>query len=215
MNKYDKALSLFTERNLSPKEYTYSPFSQGEYIYATDRMVAIRIPSGKTEEAYENRERPVAGIPFNKERNADELFTFKELKELYDSVPEVYFKRCEACWGDGRVDFEFEFDGSIYTSRGDCPVCFGTGSIRTEDERKDFRCGVKFMEDSFPINNRYLGILLSAMSVLGIDSVRLVRQDFYTCAFLLGEGVEVTIMGYHPAAGNEDNCVCYKKKEKE
>ena len=117
-----------------------APWSRGEWSYATDGKMAIRGP--RLDEFGER--------PENDETAAtlDDLVSRPAGPTWYDvpanlpaapgpcpkchGVPSV---KCEACDGDGAVEWEFEYDGRTYDMDGDCPVCDGEGA----EECK--RCG--------------------------------------------------------------------------
>jgi hypothetical protein len=48
-------------------------------------------------------------------------------EDEFDSV----ISKCNACNGDGVVDFEFSYNGKTYEIEEDCPVCDGEGEIET------------------------------------------------------------------------------------
>ena len=50
--------------------------------------------------------------------------------DCYDKV----ISKCDACYGNGNVDFEFEYKNRTYEIEGECPVCEGEG--QTEQVRK-------------------------------------------------------------------------------
>lgn len=112
-------------------ERLQTPWSSGEWSYATDFKMVIRIPR-----LDEFRERPsnicTAG-------NIDTVVTGLTGPTWYDvpdippgpeTCPKCHGARavkCEACDGDGSVEWEFCHGGRTYDMVADCPVCGGDG----------------------------------------------------------------------------------------
>lgn len=111
-----------------------TPWSRGEWSYATDCKMVIRIP--RLNEFPDRAANDGASV------TGDELALAPAGPMWYavpanlpaapgpcpkcHGVPEV---KCEACDGDGEVEWEFEYDGRTYDSVEDCPVCDGAGTI--------------------------------------------------------------------------------------
>lgn len=137
---------------------------------------------------------------FNKERNRDEKFTLAAMVKTYESIPMVDEERCRACYGCGKVDFEWEEE--IYTETGTCPVCGGTGYVKSSEFRKDDRYMVRISEDCTPVKQEYFGIIVEVMKTLGLDSIRLVTFDSYAYIFETGEGVRFAVGSCVPGDNN-------------
>lgn len=214
MNKYDKILDLFTG-NDPYRDFVNAPFRQGGYVYATDSRCMVRIDAGYVEGNYEHREKPDAGAVMNRTPNRLEtLVTMGGLKETYGRIPDVMFKECDACEGIGKVDFEFEYDGGLYCHRDDCPVCDGAGYVQTSEKEKDFRYGVRFLQETHPVKQEYLLLFMQTLSILGAKSARLVYASPSMLLFDVDSGVQIVMAGYFPNEGTEEMVVCYKEKEK-
>lgn len=209
MNNYDCALNLFTDVSIGA-HYTGRPFRQGSYIYATDRISMIRVKSDLTNEEYNEIKSPNSEQVFRRESNRNKVYTLDGLKALFALIPEVGFEECDACDGRGRVDFEFEYDGDTYYKSGDCPICEGSGQKELLIKEKDFRYGVMFEPDSYPIKQKYLEILYNTMNTLGINSALLVYSDSIFYKFQLSKDIDIMFCGYIPKPGYEDYVVCYE-----
>ena len=212
MNKYDTALELFTDISLH-ELYAQRPFRQERHTYATDKVSIIQIVSTLPEEEYEVLAKPNAWHVMNKPKNRAKVFTLDGLVTLLNLIPKVDFEECQACYGDGKVDFEFEYDGETYYKSAECPVCHGTGEKELDVEVRDFRYGVKFESDTWPLKQKYLIKLIKTMELLEVNSARLVYADTQTYKFELSEDVEVVFLCYYPNPKYEDFFICYKGED--
>lgn len=212
MNKYDTALELFTDISLH-ELYAQRPFRQERHTYATDKVSIIQIVSTLPEEEYEVLAKPNAWYVMNKPKNRDKVFTLDGLITLLNLIPKVDFEACQACDGNGRVDFEFEYDGETYYKSADCPVCHGTGEKELDVAVRDFRYGIKFESDTWPLKQKYLIKLIKTMELLEVNSAHLVYADTQTYKFELSEDVEVMFCGYFPGQKLEDYFICCKEEE--
>lgn len=212
MNNYDHVLNLFTDISLSVT-YAQQPFRQGRHTYATNKIALIQIVSTLHEEEYDTLESPRADLVMGKPNNRNKVFTLDGLTTLLNLVPKVLFEECDACDGTGKVNFEFEYNGDTYYHSDDCPVCHGTGEQDLPVAKRDFRYGVKFESDTWPLKQKYLVKLIQTMQLLGIDNVRLVYADTQTYKFELSEDVEVMFLCYHPKQEYEDFFICYKGED--
>lgn len=212
MNNYDHALNLFADISLH-EVYAQRPFRQGRYTYATNKAALIQIVSTLPEEEYETLEKPDTWRIMNKPQNRNKIFTLDGLTTLLDLIPKVSFEECDACDGTGQVKYEFEYGCDTYYHTDDCPVCGGTGTKDLSVEKRDFRYGVKFEPDTWPLKQKYLVKLIQTMQLLEIDTARLVYADTQIYKFKLGENVEVMFCCYHPKQEYEDFFICYKGKD--
>lgn len=211
MNNYDTALILFTNSFLD-KDYAKHPFRQGMNNYATDGKSIIRVATHLCKEEYEESDKPNAEYVMNKQNNRDKLFSYEGLCQALDMVPKVNFERCDACGGDGKVEFEFEYDGHTYYHYHDCPICHGTGKAELSTEERDFRYGIKFEKDAWPIKQDQLVLLMRIMKLVDVSTARLVYADPSIYKFELNKDVEVMFCGYHPGSEFEDYFVCCKEE---
>ena len=111
-----------------------TPWSRGEWSYATDCKMVIRIP--RLDEFSERGEND------GDTNRIDDLFAAVTGPTWYDvpaNVPDapgpcprchgVPSVKCEACDGDGQVEWEFSHRGRSYDLVDDCPVCDGAGTV--------------------------------------------------------------------------------------
>ena len=109
-----------------------TPWSSRYWSYATDGKMAIRAPRL---DAFGER-----GDNDDITNGIDPLVSAAAGPTWYDipavppapgpcpkchGVPAV---KCEACDGDGAVEWEFEYDGRTYDMEAACPVCEGEGT---------------------------------------------------------------------------------------
>lgn len=211
MNKYDAALILFTNSFLD-KDYAKHPFRQGMNNYATDGMSIIRVATHLCKEEYEELDKPNAEYVMNKQKNRDKLFSYEGLCQTLDMVPKVNFTCCDACGGEGQVEFEFEYDGHTYYHSNTCPICNGTGKMELSMGERDYRYGIKFEKDAWPIKQDQLVLLMKIMKQVDVSTARLVYADPSIYKFELNKDVEVMFCGYHPGRKFKDLFVCCKEE---
>lgn len=212
MNNYDHALNLFSDISLSVT-YAQQPFRQRQNTYATDKIALIQVASTLPEEEYDALENPRADLVMSKPNNRNKVFTLDGLATLLNLIPKVLFEECDACDGTGKVEFEFEYNRDTYYHSADCPLCGGTGQQDLPVAKRDFRYGVKFESDTWPLKQKYLVKLIQTMQLLGIDTARLIYTDTQTYKFELGENVKVMFLCYHPKPEYEDFFICYKGED--
>ena len=212
MNKYQKALNLFTGYD-QYREWAQEPHTQGEYVYASEGHVAIQIEKRLLEYDYSEIERPNFSSVFQVRQKMDEVMAFKDLMEVYKSIPYTTLEKCDACDGKGEVEYKFEYDCTTYTRSGEYPICGGQGMVEFRIPKKDFRYSVLLVDSYSAIKQCYFEVLVSAMHTLGADSVCLAGWNGSAFLFEVCEGVRILISAYV-----EDKCktfvVKYKKEER-
>lgn len=116
-------LQRFCANELDPREHLRAPWLFGEWVYATNGHLAVRVPAAS---------RPDITATPEKAPKAEPLFTaaFERAGEFLQ-MPNVEKKRCPHCRGAGRLHAipctgcdkkrlgEFEHDGHWY----DCQTC--------------------------------------------------------------------------------------------
>ena len=212
MNNYDLALIQFTNSFLD-KDYAKHPFRQGMNNYATDGKSIIRVATHLCKEEYEELDKPNAEYVMNKQKNRDKLFSYEGLCQTLDLVPKVNFESCDACGGEGQVEFEFEYDGHTYYHSNTCPICNGTGKVELSTEKRDFRYGIKFEKYAYPIAQDQLVLLMKIMKEVDVSTARLVYAEPSIYKFELNKDVEVMFCGYFPGQKLEDYFICCKEEE--
>ena len=146
----------------------------------------------------------------NKPHNRNKVLTLEGLTNLRNSIPKVQFEECDACEGLGKVRFEFEYGNETYYHSADCPICNGTGKMELLLAKPDYRYGVKFESDTWPIKQKYLSKLIQTMELLDTDTATLVYIDTQIHKFQLVDGIEIMFCAYHPKQEFEDLFVCYE-----
>jgi hypothetical protein len=117
-----------------------TPFSQGEYTFATDGYIMVRVPRRPKVEARKNAPN-AAGMPsfaldgewlpipdIDKEASEPCLHCQEKGK--------VARKDCPECDGEGTL----EIDGDYHTYTVTCKSCDGEGTIETSDDEGDTLC---------------------------------------------------------------------------
>lgn len=134
MDRIAEAMKALAAMSDDMPEIVKTPWSAGVWSYATDNRAAIR-----AERLEEFGERPS-----NVETAAslDAILDGAAGPTWYDipamppapgTCPKCHGAtrvKCEACEGDGRVEWEFEYGGRTYDMDADCPVCDGDGRVK-------------------------------------------------------------------------------------
>jgi hypothetical protein len=106
---------------------------------------------------------------------------------------------CDACSGDGEVEFEFYHSGKNYEISSDCPVCDGQGTITKQSKTPNGKREIDH-EKMFKIGNCVfypdrIEELLFVAEKLEAKTIRLVNQTGQNnaCLFVVNE-VDVILM---------------------
>jgi hypothetical protein len=136
MKDINSLLKLFVSEKQNGTDWTDSPFRIEDKVYATDKHALLTIPSEFAPDV-----QPLHGyhpdsvtsvIP--KAVGSIKTILTKDILAALKSVPTIKEdKNCEACKGEGEVEYEFEYEGKSYFSDIDCPICDGNGSFPDED----------------------------------------------------------------------------------
>jgi len=108
------------------------PFNAFERTLSTNGWVLISVP--KISE-YEDKTELIKNV-FPVIHNIEKHYEVEKLEKALAKCPteddfDSVITKCDACNGDGVVDFEFTFKGKTYDIEDDCPVCDGEGEIET------------------------------------------------------------------------------------
>lgn len=129
--KAKELFELFCAKD-SLRPWMKNPQPHGGYIYATDSHSLIRVKEDLISKKYESETDTYFPniIPVESD---DITITADNLRKLIAEAPLVNetidnTQECEACDGDGEVEWEF-FSGHTYYMDDDCPVCQGKGEI--------------------------------------------------------------------------------------
>lgn len=134
-------LQRFCANELDEREYLRKPWKHGEWVYATNGHVCVRVPTAAMPDVAECDKAPPAQKLFQKhmEQRQCEFLLMPSIAPL---------KKCSACYGKGYVHArkcpsctEGTFDHYGYSY--DCLYCedsgAGPGWVDTEDERETRR----------------------------------------------------------------------------
>jgi len=134
----DKSLQKIHKRFISEdamRVWMRKSFNVGNKTASTNGWVLVVTP--KIDD-YEDYSHMVKGV-YPVEYNTNKVINVDELKEKMKIIPQIdSFDieeeeiECEACNGDGVVDFEFDYGGRTYEHESDCPICDGEGVIYKE-----------------------------------------------------------------------------------
>lgn len=193
----DKVLTLYISE--AETEAFRKPMVQGDYVFATERHVLIRIAKHLAIGDYPSRQTPNCAALFNEELNCDEVITTSSLRDLVKKytkmIPETRQDEaeCEECGGAGYVMWKYK----TWISEHECPVCLGEGSI----EGEAIPTGNVIADPTTPIplgkvyfRQEYLQTLLDTLELLNEKSFTIVRADPYGAnIFVINENVSVII----------------------
>lgn len=166
-NKFDIALSQMTGAS---HEWLQKPRPCGDYIYATDRHILLRVRKSLCAGKYKTHDKQPQDISkCMTKADTALLLDIHEVAEVINKLDtaEIIMK-CGDCGGDGEVLWTYEdLDGTEHTKRDECPVCNGSGKVTAEAEVR---------EQNIEINGDYfnlgkLMLLLDTIHSLGIDTV--------------------------------------------
>lgn len=132
--------------NYKKKLILRKPFERGDYVYATNTFVMVRVAKNICDEKYSKIDSPrvIPGFPEPSCRYRLEL---KELIEIIKSIPRSETVKvsgkdaeCDECEGSGRVEWNYEsISGEEYTELFDCPICHGNGKVATKELEREER----------------------------------------------------------------------------
>jgi len=109
------------------------------YLYVTDGRIVVRkkgvlkekpilVTIDKTFEFLQSL--------FKTETSDSKIFDTEKIKtwliKTFENKSKYETKGCEACSGEGYVDWDFEFNCDNYTRNDLCPVCSGSGELETQ-----------------------------------------------------------------------------------
>lgn len=113
----EELLARFCANTLDPREYLLAPFVIGDFVYATNGHIAIRVPRTSAPDITATTDK----VPGHLEA----MFATHASTERLDEIPELPAPiACSTCNGTGR--------------RHECPDCDGEGEIRYG--RHDYEC---------------------------------------------------------------------------
>lgn len=190
-NKYDIALSRMIG---SSHEWCQKPRPCGEYIYATDRYVLLRVRKSLCSGTYKSHDNQPKDLGKCMTKvNTALLFDIYAVAEVIKKLEptEVVFK-CGDCGGDGEVLWSYEdHDGTEHTKRDECPVCNGTGKVTAE---------ASVREQNIEINGDWFNVgqlmtVLDTLHLLEINPVTVEHiGDYRSMRIKVNEDIDALIM---------------------
>lgn len=135
MKDINSFLKLFTIEESYHPDWCKQPFRIEDKVYATDMHVMLIIPAKLAPgieqlETYDQKS-VLSVIPTT--THPIMSVSVKDLFAALKVFPTVKAnKDCEACKGEGEVQFEYYWEGRRYTNDDDCPVCDGEGAFPDE-----------------------------------------------------------------------------------
>ena len=131
INNYEKVLQTCCSDDAGIRIWMEAPFTIGEFTYATDSYMMLRVPNSFLSMEYKSvRDLSNLAIPqmFDTTPAALYYFSPKKLQQLLGSLPQVPEIKeandvCGECDGDGEM--ECEHCGSMV----ECDNCKGTGYL--------------------------------------------------------------------------------------
>ena len=167
-----------SEDNLRPK--FLKPFFINDLAIATNAHALIFFDKTLCEEKltpYIDKPESILSVIPN-ERNENFSIPIETIKAaiakcpLIDEIKEEKIT-CDACDGEGTVEYEFDYGYKSYELEGDCPVCNGEGSTG-----KDIPTGNRVVDMFTPIKIKnscfsafYLNKLVQVAKILNKDSI--------------------------------------------
>jgi hypothetical protein len=179
------------------------PFTQGEYVYATDECILIRVRKDLAGGKYPVRKKPQISGMFI-EMTHEQTVTVRQLKKLISGATVIeeaqtltVETKCNECDGGGRVIWHYEG----WRREDYCPVCDGRGAFYDEKTVKtgrmipDPHCTLELHTKKF--SAKYITKILDTMEYLDIPAVTMkYDSDPRHCSmFTPCDGIDILLMG--------------------
>lgn len=122
-----KALKLICS-NDDLRKWMTEPFSVGNHTASTNGRSLLVVEKKSDHPDMSEKTKGVYPV----ELSFTNKLEIAKVKEAIEKIPliDCYDKvisKCDACYGNGNVDFEFEYKNRTYEIEGECPVCEGEG----------------------------------------------------------------------------------------
>ena len=192
------------------REWMTKPFSVGNQTCATNGWSLLVVD--KKSDYPDMSEKTKSVYPV--ELSFTNKLEISKVKEAIDKIPliDCYDKivsKCDACYGEGEVDYEFEYKGRTYELESECPVCDGEGQIeqlsetpngkKEIDSSKYVRLGVN------RLNIERLFELIKVAELRGVDEILYqLPVGNKPIAFKIDEGTILFLMPVAVAVDIED-----------
>ncbi len=181
-------------------DWMTEPFNASGKSMATNGYCLVATPiCGE----FINRDDKIKSV-YPLEKNQNKPIKLQEIKDKLALFPTVDCfdeteQECNACYGSGTVDFEFEYNRKTYEMEGECPVCEGEGTTlqtsKTPNGKKEFDHNKLFQICLCAFNAERINELIFIADGIGVDEVVLVNQTLphRPSVFLIGD-VEFLVM---------------------
>lgn len=140
------------------------------------------------------------------ERNVDFNITVETLQEAINTSPlvdefllEEKRKKCDACDGDGEVEYKFSHGRKYHTLECECPECYGEGEIIGEVKTPtgkqviDLDGFIKIRFSTFSIRNMLRIIEVAKILKQDVITLTYMVKEFSPSIFKIGN-VEILVM---------------------
>lgn len=190
-------------------EWTTKPFNAFGKTMSTNTFAMFISPEIGY---YENREGRILNI-YPLEPNMDVAIPLSVLKEAFDmipkkDIPEMIIVKCDACDGEGEVEYEFEYKMRTYQTEATCPLCDGEGGTQTPTGKPsgkveyDLYKLVQVGECAY--NASRLSEIIWVAEAKEVDHVRLIHQTTpLKASIFLIDDIEVLSMPSRPDNNTE------------
>ncbi len=176
------------------------PFNANGKSMATNGYCLVATP---TCGEFTNREDKIKSV-YPLEQNQNKPIKLQEIKDKLALFPTVDCfdeteQECNACYGSGLVDFEFDYEIKSYELEGECPICEGEGTTlqtsKIPNGKKELDYNKLFQIGLCAFNVERINELIFIAENIGVDEVFLVNQTLphRPSVFLIGE-VEFLVM---------------------
>lgn len=207
--KNEKAIfDLYVEKDSDLRPNLKAPFIQENdgRVWASEGHIMIMINqecvSGKYNSKTIGPHLPV------REYNCDLPLSVSDLQIALAICPQedevlVTYKEttCPECKGSGGVDGEYhaKYDDQHYEISGECPICEGEGTIKTEVStptgNKIPKHDIFFKIGKGYFRGTFIQTIIKTCDLLGIEQIRLVRTDEHDISIIeLSKDIHIVLM---------------------
>lgn len=170
-----KALKLICS-NDDLRKWMTEPFSVGNHTASTNGWSLLVV---KKKSDYPDMSEKTKSV-YPVELSFTNRLEIAKVKEAIEKIPliDCYDKvisKCDACYGNGNVDFEFEYKNRTYEIEGECPVCGGEGQTeqvsKTPNGKKEIDLSKYVRLGVNRLNIERLFELIKVAELKGVDEV--------------------------------------------
>lgn len=162
------------------RRWMLNPVNAFGRTHATDGYSVVTVPEIGEFENVESKMKNVYPI----EPNMNKQYSVAEIQAALDKMPKVnvYSEekvKCDACNGDGEVEYEFSHKGKDYQTDVECPICEGDGFIMQESSTvigQDYNYDYAVKIGICGMHIKRIKLLLDIAEKVGSDMVELLNQ---------------------------------------